>query len=116
MTSVIALRSRLTERQARSRAAWSAVVEQVGVAGGVERGQGARAAQGRHLSGVPELEELDRPLDVGESAAAELEVGVRVGAARQPLAVDARLDPLDLGDVGVGDARRAGSAAGRPAR
>ena len=41
------------------------------------------------LPGVLQLQQLDRPLDVGQPAAAELEVPGRVGAARQPL----RLDP-----------------------
>ncbi len=35
----------------------------------------------------------------------ELEVGGRVRAARQPLVVDARLDPADLPDVGAGSPR-----------
>ena len=54
-------------------------------------------------AGVLHLEQLDGPLDVGEPAAAELEVGVRVGAARQPLVVDARLDPAHLDDVVVAE-------------
>ena len=80
--------------------------DQLGVASRVERGEGARAAQGRHAAGVPELEELDGPLDVGEAAAAELEVGVRVGAPRQPLAFHPSLDPLDLRHVRLRDALR----------
>ena len=50
-------------------------------------------------AGVPHLQQLDRPLDVGQSPATELEVGLPVGAARQPLVVDARLDPAYLDDV-----------------
>ncbi len=48
------------------------------------------------LCGVPQLQQLHRPLDVGESAAAQLGVRVRVGAAGQPLGVDPGLDPADL--------------------
>src|SRR4051812_11156264 len=61
--------------------------DQVGVPRRLQRGQGPRAAQSRHLAGVPQLEQLDGPLDVGEAAATELEMGVRVGAAWESLAV-----------------------------
>ena len=49
--------------------------------------------------GVLQLEQLHRPLDVGQAAAAELGVGGRVGAAGQPLALHPGLDPADLGDL-----------------
>src|SRR4029079_8717592 len=61
------------------------VVDEPALAGSLERGQGARAPQGRHLAGVPELEELNRPLDVGQPTAPELEMGVWVGASREAL-------------------------------
>ena len=44
---------------------------------------------------VLELEHLDRPLHVGQTAATELEVGRRVGTARHPLVLDPGLDPTD---------------------
>ncbi len=49
------------------------------------------------------LQQLHGPLDVGQPAAAELEVGGRIGAARQPLVVDAGLDPAYLGDVALAE-------------
>ena len=55
------------------------------------------------LVGVPELHQLHGPLDVGEAAAPELGVRRRVGAARQPLGVDARLDAPDLAHRLLGD-------------
>ena len=54
--------------------------------------------QSRHFVGVPQLQQLDGPLDVGKAAAAELGVRVRVGPAGQPLGVHAGLDPADLLD------------------
>ena len=101
-TSMIALRTRLTSRQA----AASVVGVLAGSAG--RRRPPPRAPPGSgwcaalDAAGVPHLEQLHGPLDVGEPAAAELEVGGRVGAARQPLGVDARLDPAHLDDVVVG--------------
>ena len=53
---------------------------------------------------VLELQQLDGPLDVGESAAAELGVGGRIRSARQPLGVDTCLDSTDLLDRVGGDA------------
>ena len=47
---------------------------------------------------VLELQELHRPLDVGEPTVTELGVGGRVRATGQPLGVDPGLDPADLGD------------------
>ena len=41
-----------------------------------------------------------------ERAAAELEMTGRVGALREPLGLDARLDPLDLADLGGADRGR----------
>ena len=99
---MIALRTRLTERQASVERVGVRRVEQVGVAARPASAVRVRGrAQRRHRAGVPHLQQLHGPLDVGEPAAAELEVGVRVGAARQPLVVDARLDPADLHDVVV---------------
>ena len=53
--------------------------------------------------GVLHLQQLDGPLDVGEPAAAQLEVRRRVGPARQPLVVDAGLDPPHLAHVVLAD-------------
>ena len=75
------------------------LVEHARLGGRGQRVEGARGAQRRVLAGVLQLEQLDRPLDVGEPPATELEVGVRVGAARQPLRVDPGLDPADLDHV-----------------
>ena len=100
-TSVIALRTRLTVRQPSSSDRGVARLDQAGLARPLEGGEGLRGAQAGMLGAVPHLEQLDGPLDVGEPAAAELEVGVAVGAAGQPLGVDAGLDPADLDDVVV---------------
>ena len=40
--------------------------------------------------------QLHGPLDVGEPATSELEVGARVGAARQPLGLHPRLERADV--------------------
>ena len=58
---------------------------------------------------VPQLEQLHRPLDVGQAAPAELGVGVRVGAAGQSFGLHPGLDPADLDDL------LAGQPAGRVA-
>src|SRR6185437_13163887 len=55
-------------------------VEQLGLDCGGEGRQGARAAQGGDLRGVLELQQLDRPLDVGQPTATQLEVPAGVGA------------------------------------
>ena len=52
---------------------------------------------------VPQLLELHRELDVGERAAAELQVELRVVARRDPFALDAGLHPTDLSDPFVGE-------------
>ena len=50
------------------------------------------------FAGVSQLQQLHGPLDVGQSPAPQLGVRFRVGAARQPLGVDACLHPPDLED------------------
>ena len=45
---------------------------------------------------VLQLQQLDGPLHVGQAARAELEVQGAVGAARDALGLDPRLDPADL--------------------
>src|SRR5581483_10161886 len=63
--------------------------------------------QGRHGAGlahaVLELEELRRPLDVGQRPAAELEMELRVLARRDALALDARLHATNLADLVDGE-------------
>ena len=54
------------------------------------------------LASVDELEQLHGELDVGERAAAELEVELRILAGWDAFALDARLHPPDLADVVVG--------------
>ena len=46
--------------------------------------------------GVPQLQQLHGPFDVGQATAAQFGVGGRIGAARQPFGVDAGLDAADL--------------------
>ena len=50
-----------------------------------------------------ELEQLHEELDVGQRAAPELQVELRVLAGRDPLALDARLHAPDLTPVVVGE-------------
>ncbi len=52
---------------------------------------------------VFELLELHRELDVGQRAAAELEVEAGVFAGRDALALDARLHATDLAPPGLGE-------------
>ena len=93
------MRARVASSHAdRSASSWSASSSPAAP----QRGQ--RLDRRRHLQlrrpgGVLQLQQLDGPLDVGEAAAAELGVGGRVGAARQPLPLHPRLDPADLGDL-----------------
>ena len=77
-------------------------VEQPGAGRRAQRGQRPRGPQRGQPRAVLQLQQLDGPLDVGEPAAAELGVQGRVGAARQPLGLDPRLDPADLAHVRVG--------------
>ena len=51
--------------------------------------------------GVPQLHELHHPLDVGETAVAELEVRLAVGAAGQPLGLHPGLERADLAHLTV---------------
>ena len=55
------------------------------------------------LAAVDELEQLHGELDVGERAAPELEVELRVLAGRDALPLDARLHAPDLAHVVVGE-------------
>ena len=63
---------------------------------------------------VPQLEQLYRPLHVGQTAAPQLGVQRGVGAPRQPFAVHPGLDPPDLQDLFPGrPARREADAVGQ---
>jgi hypothetical protein len=53
--------------------------------------------------GVLELEQLHGPLDVGEPPSTQLEVRMGVGAARQPLGLDPRLERADLAHLRRGE-------------
>src|SRR5215468_4682152 len=66
-------------------------LQQPGVARGLERDERPRRSKALYLMGVAQLQQLDRPLDVGERAATELCVHGRVGATRQALGVHPRL-------------------------
>ena len=92
------------------------VGHQSGLAG---RGEGVERA-GRRSAGnsnaVPQLQQLHRPLDVGQATPAELGVGGRVGPAGQALGVDPGLDAADLGDLLGGQPAGRDSGPGRPAR
>ena len=110
-----ALRTRLAVRQACARVARLLGVEQPGVRRRPQRLERAGRPQPGDRRAVPQLEQLDRPLDVGQPAGPELGVPVRVGAARQPLGLDPRLEPADLAHGRLVQAARRGSAAGRPA-
>ena len=102
-TWVIALRSPLAVRQAVGQHLGVGRAEQVGRRRRPRSASSVRVVRSPgHRAGVLQLQQLHRPLDVGQPAAAELEVGGRVGAARQPLVVDAGLDPADLADVVLG--------------
>ena len=81
-------------------------VGQPGRLAGVEGaggGQGLQGVQGRldpdrGLGAAdPELEQLGRPLDVGQPARSQLEVQLRVGPGRQPLGLDPGLHAAHLG-------------------
>ena len=72
-----------------------------------ERGEtchGAGDPERRVRVGVLELVQLHDPLDVGEAATSELEVGARVGAARQALALHPRLEGADVAHLAGRDA------------
>ncbi|CPZ76720.1 Uncharacterised protein [Mycobacteroides abscessus] len=55
------------------------------------------------LVGVAQLQQLHGPLHVGQPAAPQLGVGVRVRTPWQPLGIDPRLDPADLAHRVLGD-------------
>ncbi|GAA3190578.1 hypothetical protein GCM10020255_089490 [Rhodococcus baikonurensis] len=56
------------------------------------------------LVGVAQLQQLHSPLDVGQAAATQFGVRGRIGSAREPFGIDARLDAPDLAHRRVTDA------------
>ena len=65
----------------------------------LECGHRAGEAQLRQGGGVLELEQLHRPLDVGQAPVAKLEVGAAVGTARQSLRLHPGLEGADVTDL-----------------
>ena len=94
--STPALRMSAPSRQASRSAAASSAETSPSELERVETGHRAGDPQRRARVGVLELVQLHDPLDVGEAAASELEVGARVGTARQPLALHPRLEGADV--------------------
>ena len=70
--------------------------DQLGRGDRVQGFQRRGVVQGRDLVRVPQLQQLHGPFDVGQSPAAQLGVRVGVGAARQPLGLDAGFDAANL--------------------
>ena len=62
----------------------------------LERGDRLRGVQRRVLRAVHELQQLHGELDVGQRAATELQVELRVLARRDALLLDAHLHPPDV--------------------
>jgi hypothetical protein len=79
------------QRPRRSKRSGVGTVHEVVGDRGIECLEGLGGAQLGDPAGVLQLEDLDRPLDVGQAPAPELEVRRGVGAARHPLGVDPRL-------------------------
>ena len=111
--STPALRMSAPSRQASRSAATSSAVMSPAEPRASSAGHRAGDAQRRPLVGVLELVQLHDPLDVGEAAAAELDVGARVGATRQPLALHPGLEGADVAHLRGRRCRPPASAAGR---
>ena len=96
-SSVFAERRRLARRHAAREPVGGVGRDEPRVRRGAQRRRSSRscAAPGRACA-CCELQQLHEPLDVAERPRAELQVARGIGALRQALVLDARLDALDL--------------------